>query len=140
MDEVVAQVGQDSRRNGRVSVDRLLENMEREREQLIQEKRDIEFKLTQVEDWKRQETSRILMKRMDKTRSIEATTRLEAEVREKKAPLIKEKQTVEKRLHDIKSKFSRTGTPPQRASREDVAVLLRIEKLLMQLVAKSEST
>lgn len=136
MDEVIAQVGQDSRRNGRIPVDRLLENMEREREDLLQEKRDIEVKLTQVEDWKRQETSKILMRRMDKTRSIEATTRLEAQVREKKAPLIKDKQAVEKRLHDIKTKFRRQGTKP----REDVEVLLRIEKLLTQLLEQSKST
>lgn len=140
LNNVLAKVGEDSRRNGRVPVDRLLENMERERETLLQEKSDIEFKLSEVEDWRCQETSRILMRRMDKTRSIEATTRLESQARDKKAPLIKEKQAVEKRLHDIKSKFRRQGhREHQDVVREDVEVLLRIEKLLIQLVNASQS-
>lgn len=134
MDEVFVQVGQDTRRNARMSPDRLLEEMRLERESLKQEKQDVEFKLTQVEDWKREELSRILMRRMDKSRSIEATALLEAEVRKKKAPLIKEKQAIEKRLHDIKSKFIRQ--PPN--SREELQVLLRIEKLLLELVEQSK--
>lgn len=133
-EEVFAQVGEDTRRSGRIPVDRLLHQLESERDKLLQEKRDIEVKLTQVEDWRRQETSRILMRRMDKTRSIEATTRLEAEARKKRAPLIIDKQTIEKRLHDIKTKLSRSGD--KRQPREDVEILLRIEKLLILVIDK----
>jgi len=138
MDNVIANVGQDSRRNGRVPVDKLVEQLHREREQLIQDKKEIEFQLSEIEDWRRKETSQILMRRMDKTRSIEATTQLESQAREKKAPLMKEKSAIEKRLHDIKSKFSRgIGGVPQR---EEVAVLIRIEQLLIAVLNKLDQT
>jgi len=138
MDNVIANVGQDSRRNGRVPVDKLVEQLHREREQLIQDKKEIEFQLSEIEDWRRKETSQILMRRMDKTRSIEATTQLESQARERKAPLMKDKAAIEKRLHDIKAKFARgIGGVSQR---EDVAVLVRIEQLLIAVLNKLDQT
>jgi chaperonin cofactor prefoldin len=138
MDNVIANVGQDSRRNGRVPVDKLVEQLHREREQLIQDKKEIEFQLSEIEDWRRKETSQILMRRMDKTRSIEATTQLESQARERKAPLMKDKAAIEKRLHDIKSKFARgIGGVSQR---EEVAVLVRIEQLLIAVLSKLDQT
>lgn len=140
MSEVFAQVSEDSRRSGRFSVNRLLDDMQTERDQLINEKRIIEFKLTEIEDWKRLETSRILGKRLSKTVSIELTARLESEVRIKKSSLMQEKLAVESRLHDLKSKFSRTRRMPDiKPPREDVIVLLRIEKLLMELLSRTNS-
>ena len=112
-EEVVLRAGEDSRRNARIPVRQIVEKMRAERDQLIQEKRDIEYKLTQVEDWRKEETSQILGKRLNKTRSIEMTTRLEAQVREKKKPLLQEKQAIEKRMLDIKSKIGRKGTAPR---------------------------
>ena len=123
-ENVIANVSQDSRRSGRVPVDRLLERLERERGELVHEKKGIEYKLREIEDWRRQETSRILGKRMDKTASIRATTSLEAEVTKRKAPLVREIQAIEQRLHDIKD----------RVPKEDLApILLRIEDELIRL-------
>lgn len=139
MVQTVAMVSADSRRVGRIPVDRLLDEMKRERDQLIQEKTSIEHQLSLVEDWKRQEMSKIYLRRLSKSRSIEATTHLEVSVREKKAPLMDRKLAVEQRLRSIKSKFSRAGTAKRQEPREDVVVLLRIEKMLSRLVAKLDS-
>lgn len=133
---VVANVGQDSRRNGRVSPERLLDDLYREREGLILEKQNIQAELFQIESWRKQQTSHILMRRLDRTRSIEATTKLESEVSAKKAPLVRELQTIEKRLHDIKTRLSgQYRQNDQTRSDVTVSVLLRIETLLEKILA-----
>lgn len=135
MKNVIVETSQYSRQAGRVSPDVLLDRLEKERAALAEERRDIEFKLSQVEDWKRKETSKILMRKLNKTDSIRATTSLESQVREKKAPLIEEKRAIEKRLHDIKSHFkARTRSQTD----ENLEALLRIEKLLQQLVGQAK--
>jgi translation initiation factor IF-2 len=130
--EVIARVGEDSRRMARTHVHKLMENLEREKQSLIQEKREIELKISEVQNWKSSETSKILMKRLDKTSSIELTTALESQFRAKRAPLMRDKVAIEKRLHDINTMFTNQGNKP----REDVIVLLRIETLLAKILSK----
>jgi len=126
----LAEVGEYTRTTGRVSVHKLLEQLEREREGLKNEKRNLELKLSDIESWKHDETAKLLGQRLTKTRSIEETIALESKVRRKKKPILHAKNTIEERLHDINGRLKDRQT---QSTRDDVNVLLRIESLLIRM-------
>lgn len=129
---MVANVGQDSRRSGRVPVDKLLEDLEREKSALILEKQALQIQLSDIDNWKRKEVSQILARRMEKTDTTTAMSEIAWQAKEKKSGLMKQMMAVDKRLHDIKARFARGGD----VQRQDVQVLLRIEQLLIELINK----
>lgn len=139
MGDVTVRSGQETRREARVTPDKLLENLYRERDELIGEKRQLELQLRHIEDWRKEESSRILARRMPKHRSIEASNQLEVHVRAKKTPLMEAINAVEKRLHDIKYRLASKRSQQDKQPREDVAALLRVEALLQRVVQLMEA-
>jgi len=130
---VIADVSQYSRESGRQAITKQIDKMHAERQLLLNEKRTLEVKLSDIEAWRREETAKILRKRLDKTRSIEATTTLEGEARQKKAAIIREKETIEQRLFAIKTRLSESHSRREREPDMHSQSLDRIESLLERL-------
>jgi hypothetical protein len=133
MSDVVAQVGEDTRRSGRMSADRIIEKIRKEKDAIVEQLKQLEFSLSDVEDWKRRETSRVLSKRLPKSQSMTACAAIDSEARERKAPFSKERRILESRLHDINSRLATAHT---RKSSEVNDTLLRIERLLVTLIRR----
>jgi len=132
-------VSEASRRDARVPVSQLVENMNAEIDELNREKKKLETALSDIAYWKAQETSKVLRRRLPKTQSIEATTTIEAQVGAKKRPLVENLKAIEERLHSLKSRRKnkpavRVHTPYVPGSSETVDTLLRIEALLSEIL------
>lgn len=137
-----AVVSEDSRREGRQSIHALVERLRKELQELNGEKKQLEMKLREVEDWKKTETSRILSSRFPKSESIERTTRLESQVTERKKPFLVQLYAIEERIHSIKSRLSekdkdRFAEVEARENRQ-IKILESIESLLKKILVAVE--
>jgi hypothetical protein len=127
-----------SRRDARNHPSKQLEIIEKERSELSHKKKMLEYQMSEIEDWKRIETSKILEKRMNKTDSIAATTLLESRVREKKSPIVNEMRIIEKRMHDIKTTLQRHNQNGHDSKLSElIDVMLRIENMLRKHLEKT---
>jgi len=137
--EVFVQSAEDSRRNARMPIDKLVEHYAEERQKLVDQKREIERQIAEVESWRMEQTSLILGKRLAHAEQVRATVLLESQAKAKRNPLLREMQGIEKLLHDMKSRhksanIKRADNTPGPMEK----ILLRIESLMMRLVTLAE--
>lgn len=129
-DNVIAEVSQYTREAGRVPVHVLVERLQVERRNLIVEKQRIESALSDVESKKRDSLTEVYRRRMGKSDACAQTNKIEARYHKDRSQLLRDKAAVEERLNDIKNRMAATGSSEHR---EDIAVLKRIESLLVEI-------
>jgi hypothetical protein len=133
MNNVIAQVGEDTRRTARFDPNRMLEHLTKEKNAVVAEMKAIDYKLSEIEDWKRRETADVLRRRLPKTESITKTASINSEARDKKADLLRARRPLEERLNDISSRLQVTHTKKHSEVND---TLLRIERLLVTLIRR----
>lgn len=129
-DNVIAEVSQYSREAGRVPVHVLVERLQVERKNLIAEKQRIEAALSDVDFKKRDALTKVYRRGMGKSDACAQTNEIEARFHKDRSPLIRDRAAVEERLNDIKNRLTATISSEPR---EDIAVLKRIESLLVEI-------
>ena len=129
-DNVIAEVSQHSRESGRVPVHVLVDRLYDERKKLIIEKQKIEAALSDVESIKRDSLTKLYRRGIHKTDACAQTNEIEVKYRKDRAQLIRDKSAIEERLNDIKNRLTVTKL---NEPREDIAVLKRIEILLVEI-------
>jgi len=135
MNSVFAEVSEATRSDGRTPVPIQVENLQKERNDLVHRKRSIEVELSEIESWRMHQNAIVLSNRLPKSEAIRRTTMLEAQARNKKQVFVREKQAIEERLHTINGRIKN-----KKPRSENAAILLRIESLLAQLLSRLESS
>jgi uncharacterized protein YgbK (DUF1537 family) len=135
-----AEVSQSLRSDGRESVERRLERLEATRARLVQEKRDVELALSELEAGKRDETAALLKRHAGKSQQIVGTMDIEARWRRDRAELIRRKHAIEEEFGDIKRQLAAQPRPqfkkdPGHIS-DTVVMLMRIETLLQGILGE----
>lgn len=132
--KVIADVSEDSRNNGRQDVGALAQGYRKTYDQLRARKIKLEGQLSEIEYWKKQETHKIIVQELPRTESIKATSRLEAQVHEKKISLKKEIKEIQGNMIPLKRKIHEAL--PQKEKSHDC--LLRIERILANILREME--
>ena len=132
-DNVKAQVGEYSRESGRGPVSVSVKRLQDERDSLVTEKQKLEAALADVEWEKRSALTMVYRRGLTKSAACAETNAIESKYQKDRSSLIRNKVAIEERLNDLKNRLisARSSEP-----REDVAVLLRIEALLLQILGK----
>lgn len=131
-------VSESTRRDARESPSQALDRIERERQSLQDEKSRLEAQLFEITQYKRDQTAAILARRLPKTMSIEATTRLEAEVGRRKSPIVAQVKAIEERLFAVKNRAkeyrnARDAGEQKRPSNTEV-LLVQIKEVLVDIL------
>ena len=101
-----------------------------DKDELMAAKLTLETEFAKLHEWKRNELSRILMMRRDRSSQIALTNDLELRYGEKKTELRASMQAIEMRLRAIKKTQREAKIQPS----EHIAVLLRVESLLKEIL------
>jgi hypothetical protein len=105
----------------------LAERLDAERKTLVAELQKINSALSLVECAKRDALTKVYRRGFGKSDACAQTNEIEARFHKDRAPVIREKAAIEERINDVKNQMKSSSV------REDIAVLKRIETLLVEI-------
>lgn len=99
-------VSDDSRRNGRVSVDKHIQMLRQEKKTISQEKTKKQYEISNLRIQEKEEASKILSARLPYSVQIQKTMDVNSFYGRKRHEILQEIQSIEERIVDINKKLS----------------------------------
>ncbi len=130
-------VSQHTREVSRIPIPRQVEKLREELESLNAEKREIEQKLNDAAEWKREELAVVYSMRYPKSRACEKTNAIEAELLRRRKPLLRDLHSIEERRNQIASRLKESkGRRTSNEKAEQLSEMHQIRVLLERIVKK----
>lgn len=117
--------GNESRQDARVPSNARAEQLQREMDDLIREKKQIEQSLAEVEHWKRDQLAEIYSKKYPKSTACDRTNAMEVERHRRRAPLLAQLYAIEERRHQISGRLKDSNQSHHEIREAEVSGLLR---------------